>query len=263
MKRCLRILPLLVLVLLPGVAWGDRVTNNGERALELRDTPLTESQRTQRAEAWGLRVEEWERYETLMQEQRGLWSPNLDPIMVLGIHARSEEERRRYAELAVEQERARVEAELAFQRAYDDAWRRLYPNELLIDLSRLSRGQSQAAAEVPAQASVVDIPPRLLWFTRTEDCPACDELLPSVLDRARELSVGLDIFLVDTQPDEDDAIRAWAREQGIPVERVRTRQITLNHDQGTAARLGIWQSPPVLAIATSGGTRAITLTDLR
>ncbi len=258
MKQLRLLLLSLILVLLPGVAWGDR-----ERALELRDTPLTESQPMQRAEAWGLRLEEWERYETLMQEQRGLWSPNLDPITVLGIHARSEEERRRYAELAVEQERARVEAELAFQRAYDDAWRRLYPNETLIDLSRLSPGRSQASAEGSTRTSVVDIPPRLLWFTRIDDCPTCDELLPSVLDRARELSVGLDIFLVDTQPDEDDAVRGWAREQNIPVERVRTRQITLNHDQGTAARLGIWQSAPVLAIATSGGTRAITLTDLR
>ena len=244
---------LLALWLLPGAALGER-----ERALELRDTQLTETERVQRAEAWGLRIEEWQRYETLMQGQRGLWSPDLDPILVLGIHARSDEERRRYAELAVEQERARVEGELAFQRAYDAAWRRLYPDELMIDTASLVRSRPQVS---PAAAATGN-PRRILLFTRVQDCPACDAFLPAVLARASTLSAGLDIFLLDTGPGDDDAVRAWAGERGIPAERVRTRQITLNHDQGTAARLGIGQDAPALALQTTGGVRAIRLADL-
>jgi integrating conjugative element protein (TIGR03759 family) len=245
---------LLALWLLPGAALGER-----ERPLELRDTRLTETERVQRAEAWGLRIEEWQRFETLMQGQRGLWSPDLDPILVLGIHARSDEERRRYAELAVEQERARVAGELAFQRAYDEAWRRLYPDELMIDTAALGLGRPQASPAVGA----TDNTRRILLFTRVQDCPACDALLPSVLARSSTLAVGLDIFLLDTGPGDDAAVRAWAGERGIPLERVRTRQITLNHDQGTAARLGIGQDAPALALQTTGGARAIRLADLR
>ena len=247
------VVPLLVLWLLPGAALGER-----ERPLQLRDTRLTETEMMQRAEAWGLRIEEWQRYETLMQGQRGLWSPDLDPILVLGIHARSDEERRRYAELAVEQERARVAGELAFQRAYDEAWRRLYPDELMIDTAALARSGPQALATAAATGN----PRRILLFTRVQDCPACDALLPSVLARSSTLAVGLDIFLLDKGPGDDAAVRAWAGERGIPLERVRARQITLNHDQGTAARLGIWQDAPALALQTTGGARAIRLADL-
>jgi integrating conjugative element protein (TIGR03759 family) len=244
--------PLLALWLLPGAAVGER-----ERPLELRDTRLIESETIQR-EAWGLSLEEWQRFETLMQGQRGLWSPELDPIMALGIHARSDEERRRYAELAVEQERARVAGELAFQRAYDEAWRRLYPDEWMIDSASLMRSRPKPP---PAAASTGN-PRRILLFTRIQDCPACDALLPEVLARASTLQIGLDIFLLDTGPGDDAAVRAWAGERGIPVERVRTRQITLNHDQGTAARLGIWQDAPALALQTTGGARATRLADL-
>ena len=73
-----------------------------------------------------------------MQGIRGSISPStISPIEVLGIHARDEAERRRYAE-----EWARIMYEdagriLAFQQAYDEAVKRLYPHQPLIDVSRL------------------------------------------------------------------------------------------------------------------------------
>ncbi|HNH65053.1 MAG TPA: TIGR03759 family integrating conjugative element protein, partial [Thauera aminoaromatica] len=53
------------------------------------------------ARDWGLRPEEWARYRQLMQGPLGIYSPNLDPLTALGIEARSDEERNRYAELQV------------------------------------------------------------------------------------------------------------------------------------------------------------------
>ena len=67
------------------------------------------------------------RYRELMEGPLGIHSPNLDPLTALGIEARSDEERRRYAELQVQVEARRVEKLLAYQRAYDDAWQRLHP----------------------------------------------------------------------------------------------------------------------------------------
>lgn len=58
-----------------------------------------------------------------------MYSPGIDPLTALGIEARSAEERRRYADLQVQAERRRVEKELAYQRAYDEAFARAYPGE--------------------------------------------------------------------------------------------------------------------------------------
>ena len=73
------------------------------------------------ARDWGLRLEEWARYRQLMQGPLGVYSPNLDPLTALGIEARSDEERNRYAELHVQAESKRVGKTLAYQRAYDAA----------------------------------------------------------------------------------------------------------------------------------------------
>jgi len=52
-----------------------------------------------RARQWRLSEEEWTRYRSLMQGIRGSISPaSISPIEVLGIHARDDAERRRYAE---------------------------------------------------------------------------------------------------------------------------------------------------------------------
>src|SRR3546814_19711734 len=57
----------------------------------------------------------------------GIYSPNLDPLSALGIEARTDEARRRYAELQLQVEARRVEKLLAYQRAYDHAWQGLNP----------------------------------------------------------------------------------------------------------------------------------------
>ena len=49
-------------------------------------------------ENWNLSEEEWQRYETLKKGIRGrLSAANISPIEVLGIHARDDAERQRYA----------------------------------------------------------------------------------------------------------------------------------------------------------------------
>src|SRR5258708_21620004 len=95
------------------------------------DSGLEEHQ----ARDWGLQAEEWARYRRLMQGPTGIYSPNLDPLTALGIEARSDQERRHYAELQVQAEARRVEKTLAYQRAYDQAWKRLNPGVQAVTLS--------------------------------------------------------------------------------------------------------------------------------
>lgn len=78
-------------------------------------------------QAWGLSIEEWKYYQSLMKGPSKKWYKKLDPIEVLGINARNSSEQKKYAQLVVKRTHDRVERELAFQRAIDDAWKQLYP----------------------------------------------------------------------------------------------------------------------------------------
>ncbi|MET0003341.1 MAG: TIGR03759 family integrating conjugative element protein [Candidatus Thiodiazotropha sp.] len=180
------------------------------------------------ARLWGLSETEWRRYKQLMQGIRGSISPaTISPIEVLGIHARDDAERQRYAEVwaqAMYEDAGRI---LAFQRAYDAATKRLYPNMSLIDISRLP---GKAEVKNPFQSG-----DRLLFFTRP-DCPACDLLLNKLLKRIDEIN-GVDIYLTHVDKGDDRAVRDWASNHQIDPDWVRSRRITLNHDGGALDKL--------------------------
>lgn len=174
------------------------------------------------AQPWGLTQEEWSHYEALKRGERGIWSPSLDPLTTLGVEAATDAERRRYADLLVEKEAQRVKKELAFQRAYDAAWKRRFP------------------ALPPVATASVDTTSRLAVFVR-EDCPACDIRLNTLLTSGHPL----DIYLVDSRND-DSRLRRLALARKIDGQRVRHREITLNHDGGRWLQYGQGKMPAVL-----------------
>ncbi len=181
-----------------------------------------------RAQLWDLSAVEWHRYQQLMQGIRGSISPStISPIEVLGIHARDDAERRQYAEDWVRLMREDVDRILAFQHAYDAAGKRLYPNELMIDIDRLPGKHEPADAFQSTD--------RILFFSRP-NCPDCDALMIKLLTRIDAVS-GIDIFLTALAPGDDAAVRAWASTHEINPEWVRSRRITLNHDAGTFDKL--------------------------
>jgi hypothetical protein len=90
----------------------------------------------EQARIWGLTVAEIQRARVLMQPgtaRAAFSAPNLSPIEALGIHAASEAERRRYAELFVKAVHADTERVLAWMASYATTYARLYPNEPAID----------------------------------------------------------------------------------------------------------------------------------
>ena len=203
------------------LAWSDVVPN--ERA---------------RAERWGVSVTEWRRYRELMAGIRGSISPaNLSPIEVLGIHARDDAERRRYAEQWAVMMREDTERILAFQHAYDQANQVLYPDEPLIDRTRLPiRVEDEEALRTTD---------RVLLFARP-DCSRCDTVLARLVARIDRLA-GIDIYLSGIAPGDEQAIRDWAAARGVQPTWVKTRKVTLNFEAGALARLAPAQSElPVL-----------------
>ncbi|HAT6801821.1 TPA: TIGR03759 family integrating conjugative element protein [Citrobacter freundii] len=180
---------------------------------------------TATAQRWGLSQEEWSRYEVLKKSERGIWSPSLDPLTTLGVEATTDAERRRYADLLVEKESLRVEKELAFQRAYDEAWKRRFPDLMPVTTTTTTTTNTTT---------------RLAVFVR-EDCPACDVRLRTLLSAGNPL----DIWLVGSGND-DNRLKSWATSQHIDSSRVQRREITLNHDAGRWLHYGEGRMPAVL-----------------
>lgn len=174
------------------------------------------------ATEWGLNPEEWKRYQSLMQGSRGIYSPGADPLTVLGVEARSDEERRHYAELQAKAEANRVQKELLYQRAYDEAAARLNNGQLPVNMIK----------ETPAQSPLEEGSGRIAVFVKP-DCPPCSQRVKQL----QASGVQFDIYMIGSRG-KDEVIRKWAISSGIDPAKVRNRDITLNHDEGRWLSLG-------------------------
>jgi len=228
---------LIALVLLSPLSQAAQQT-----AIENSQSTLSQLQQSQanklaeQGKQWGLSGQEYQRYEQLMDGPRGTQSPGLDPLTALGIEAKSDAERKKYAEQWVKQEFARTEKELKFQREVDAAWQRL-------GVLPVNMGNATGIAH--------DSGGRLALFVKGKDCGQCDARLAAVLADNRPV----DIYLVDSKGD-DNVLRSWAKAHHIPVDKVRARQITLNHDGGRWMKFGNGLMPVVLQQGKDGWTIA-------
>lgn len=173
------------------------------------------------ANTWKLTEEEWKQYTALMKGPRGVWSPGLDPLTVLGIHADSQEQRRHLAKLFVMREYERVEQELAFQREVSAAWERLFPGPLMVS--------TPTSPAVPKDDGLI-FGDRLVIFVSAE-CAKCSDVLPIAIAKIQATaSLDLDLYVVNA-PD-DVHIRKLVATNHIPIDLVKSGRITLNHDAG-------------------------------
>lgn len=187
---------------------------------------------------WGLTQEEWSRYEELKKGAIGLLTPHLDPLTTLGISARNSNEQARYAELLAKMEYQRNQKIIAFQIAYDKAFQQLYPNQLPF------RMESDGSISVtPAAAG------RIIYFTQADCGKKCEDNLSRLLNFAGNTPV--DIYIVDSMQD-DNKIQDWAIQNKINIEKVKARQITLNHDSGYWLRYADGKMPVAFAIQGDG-----------
>ncbi len=196
---------------------------------------IAHSQDARLAKEWGLREDEFARYRELMEGPLGIHSPNLDPLSALGIEARSDEERQRYAALQVQAEARRVEKLLAYQRAYDEAWQRLHPGMQRVNLP----DEKPGAVAVRGSG-------RTAVFVK-DGCAACGPLV----QRLQSSKAEFDVYVVGSRQD-DARIRDWARRTQIDPARVRSGSITLNHDGGRWLSLGLPGDLPAVVREVNG-----------
>jgi integrating conjugative element protein (TIGR03759 family) len=178
---------------------------------------------------WSLSTQEWTRYKSLLNGIRGSISPaTISPIEVLGVHARTDQERRKYAELWAMMMREDVERTIAFQRAYDEANIKLYPNESLFSSDALALKQPK----------VFKTGDRVLVFIKMNKCPECVQMIQRLLLEEKVRKLTLDIYFIDTKSKQDNtAIRQWAENQNIDKSRLKSGKVTLNHDNGNLYKI--------------------------
>jgi|SRR5579862_1146112 len=87
---------------------------------------------TKSARDWGLTDSEWNKYKSLMEGISGRYYSTLTPPEVLGINATALNELMHFAELHAKQEHEKIEKELRFNVAFNEAAKRLYANEPII-----------------------------------------------------------------------------------------------------------------------------------
>jgi len=189
-------------------------------------------------EVWRLTEQDWTKYQNLMAGPRGIWSPNLDPLTVLGVEAKTEQERRLYARKLAVIEFERAEKELAFQRTYDRAMKTLYPRIQMIDINKLPQSTT------PKKLKLADIhkKERLMFFTQKDECLSCRFAEKQILEWIKQ-DGSVDIYLSGVRKDSD--IRNWARKNSIDPKWVKNRRVTLNYDKGNLFKMtgGIGHTP--------------------
>ncbi|WP_454693384.1 TIGR03759 family integrating conjugative element protein [Achromobacter aegrifaciens] len=215
------LLSTLLLVSAQSPAWAQQPATAPARNAQSQERTLVARTHDDRAASdWGLQPQEWARYRELMDGPLGIYSPNLDPLSALGIEARTDEERRRYAELQVQVEARRVEKLLSYQRAYDEAWQRLNPGMQRVNLPDDKPGAGAGRG-------------RMAVFVK-DGCAACGQLV----QRLQSSGAEFDLYMVGSRQD-DARIRDWAKRAQIDSARVRGGSITLNHDGGRWLSLGL------------------------
>ena len=217
-------------------AWAQQPATATARNAQTQERPLVaRTPNDQVGSDWGLQPQEWARYRELMDGPLGIYSPNLDPLSALGIEARTDEERRRYAELQVQIEARRVEKLLSYQRAYDEAWQRLNPNMQRVNLP-----------DDKPSAGAVRSSGRMAVFVK-DGCVACGQLV----QRLQSSGTEFDLYMVGSRQD-DARIRDWAKHAQIDPARVRSGSITLNHDGGRWLSLGLPGDLPAVVREVNG-----------
>ncbi|MCZ0866737.1 TIGR03759 family integrating conjugative element protein [Dasania sp. GY-19] len=218
----------------------DILTNSAQTPSTETRISLTLELKT-KANHWGLDGREYQRYLDLMRGPLGIWNPDIDPLLALGMFAESTQQEQRYAELYAQQEFNLTERALQFQQAYRAAFERLYPSTAMLDQRLLSpylahqqqKSETREAKRL-AQKRFVE-GDRLLLFVP----PNCRQCLPEINLLISLLSgtqqSGVDVYIRDSQ--DDEAVRVWAAAHGIKTEWLNDQLLSLNRDEGLLQRL--------------------------
>lgn len=183
-------------------------------------TPQTQSMTQGLAwREYGLNEADWQRYQSILTSPQAYWSEDKRPLILLGVTARNEAERSRYAELYVDFEYKAATGLMTFKTAVDIIGKRKHGTEALF---------GAALTTVTAQAEpMFGVGDRMMLVLDPKlDCVACTQAIATVQQIGRQnASTGIDLYFVDSTRAE---IVAYGSQRLILPEDVAGKRITLN-----------------------------------
>lgn len=198
----------------------------GQTTSERSATSTTNSQITQsgkKHQEWGISEAEYARYEELMKGVRGAISPdNISPIEVLGIHAKTDAERNKYAKLWADIMEKDAERVLKFQAAYNAAWEAKGSPDI-IDMSKIkSRNKRQSVT--------ANKPVKYILFTNLGGCEQCSQKLNGALNTLMlSPNATLEVNFADSKGKGAGVVRSWAQQNNLNTEWLKTKRVVLRH----------------------------------
>ena len=178
------------------------------------------------ASDWGVSDSQWARYKELMKGEAGLYYAHLEPAFVLGIYAKDEAERSKMARIVYKAEHARTKKLFDFNRAYTKvamfSGDSSFDSELQKEYDLLFKSKLAGMSLIPPKRLKSKANSRQVLVVKP-DCGACDEAMRKLVSNNHRI----DVYFVGAA---DAQIREWANKLKLPVESVKSGNITLNHD---------------------------------
>lgn len=222
---------------------------------EVIDNHYVQLNDTQRLDAkvWGLTEQEESRYLQLMQSRSAIYYKDLrmTPVDVLGLNARTDNERRHFAELAARQEAQKVAQNIAWNNAFYQAY-----NELFKDVPVIGNFDPSPYSPYAHQPLSLLEGEQLYFFIRPDD--AVTTVLLQLIDAInRTQNTRLHLLFLDM---DSDAIQLWANRHQIPISLVTSQQITLSAGEQQYAALSLdKKQTPLLLLSRGKASQVIDL----
>jgi integrating conjugative element protein (TIGR03759 family) len=207
------------------------------------------------AQDWNLSVSEWQEYLKLMQGPSGHYYQHMTPPEVLGINAETDRDLKHYAEVSAKQEHEKVEKELRFDHAFQEAAKRLYANEPIIrdfDYTPFSPAVSKTSDAKTSLARGDHIA-----FFVDINAKTAPELISRLITQVKNAQEAvLDIYCVNYT--DDESLRNWAKSNSIPIELVVGDKVTINKSKRNMELRHL----PYALLVHGGDSRIINLDDV-
>lgn len=205
------------------------------------------------AKVWDLTIDEEKRYVFLMQNRSGIYYHGLrqTPLDILGINARTEDERNHFAELSAKQEAQKVSKNIAWNNAFYKAYNKLFENVPVV--GDFDPKPFSPYAHQPLLLSESDT---LYFFIKPDD--AVKSILLLLIDAIdKTINTRLNIMLLDS---DEIAIQSFANQHQIPQTLVNNGRITLNNGDLNFQSLTLpKKDTPLLLLARNGASSIVDL----
>lgn len=216
-------------------------------------TELTLAQKHQ-ALVWGLSDDEEKRYLFLIQNQSGFFYDlkKVSPVEILGMNARTDNERKKYAEMDAKNQFQYMAKYLSYVSDYNQAALSLKDKLKLPVINQFDYKPFSPYNYKPISLESND---KLMLFLKLNS--AVKPIIASLLNSmTKNNKISLNVYFIGKNISKT-AIETWAQDQNIPPAMVEHNQITLNFGNSEFESLKTTKSLPVLVLIRDRTSRFV------